>query len=217
MESTSTFVYLQKHPTDLYPSRVLQYKNVYIDETCAIVSPPSSNAICAYKFEINVQNNTTEFNTLLESYNKYMEAKNAYESAANDFWKSELGKTFEKCLKPDPPIQDRSLIHLEIKKFEEYLELKSIEIKSKYVDISGYNYTKLRYVAIMYETQDPPTNIHGFSLQTWYFSRNIIPSVWSNKKNESKKEVELFYIYGNILPPYKVSDLCILQHRDHSK
>jgi hypothetical protein len=196
--------------TQPYPIRVLKYDNTCIDENYEVTNSviPASQSSSA-SFPIS-QDENTKFQTLIQSYNQYMSAKLAYERAADTFWKSEIGARCKSYLAPDPIKQDRGVLEAKIKELDRRLASQCIQIKYRNVEISGYNYIIIKYILIMYETQTPPPRFFNDFVRHTINEQVIkeIPKIWTNKVAlECKKEVELVYISGNVLPPYRYTDM----------
>lgn len=193
-----------------YPIRLLKYNNTCIDENHEVsnISIPSSVSP-SVSFPITHADNS-EFQTLIHSYNEYMSAKLAYERAANAFWKSETGVRCASYLAPDPLKQDRTLLESKIKELDVQLAKQSIQVKYRNVEISGYTYILATYIIIMYETQAPPPQVFNDFILKSSNERIIeeIPKVWTNKTVlHRKKEFELLYVSGTMLPPYRYADM----------
>jgi hypothetical protein len=190
-----------------YPIRVLKYDNMCIDETKEIyladdtsMSPIETHTLTASEH--------TELNTLIDSYKVLLDAKQKYELAAMAFWKSETGHKCQALFAPDPSTLDRTLLQEKVNELERRL-LRTFQIKYKNIEFVGYNQIKARYVLIMLETMNPPKHVHDFQLYV-LGERSVeeIPKLWTNKMAlEMKKEVEVLYVQGNILPPYRLTDM----------
>lgn len=208
MESNDVSLYKLKSDKP-YPIRILKYNNICIDENQVVSEFAETVSGRSESFPLTPVD-TSELQTLIQAYETYMSAKKAYERAADTFWKSETGVRCKSYLAPDPPKQDRVLLETKIKELDRRLTKHSIQIKYRTVEVSGYNYIVAKYILIMYETQEsPPRVFNDFVLRS--INEHIIeeiPKVWTNKMAlERKKEVELLYVSGNVLPPYRINDM----------
>jgi hypothetical protein len=103
---------------------------------------------------------------------------------------------------------ERSLLYEKVHELERRL-LREFQIKHKKVEIHGYNQIKASYTLIMLETQNPPKFVYDFQSQL-LAERSVeeIPKLWTNKMAlEMKKEVDVLYFQGHVLPPYRLSDM----------
>ena len=190
--------------------RVLRYKELYIDECNTITDSDESMRLSPSLESIAIHDvNQAELNLLTESYNKYSEAKQVYESALNSFWKSDTGALCRSILMPEPATQDRELLREKIKELETRLHKSCICIKYKSIEISGYDHIRATYIVKMFEVEDPPQVYGDFRLSSWRTKPiEEIPKLWTNKMAlEQKKEMELVYVFGNVLPPYRIQDM----------
>jgi cytochrome oxidase Cu insertion factor (SCO1/SenC/PrrC family) len=196
----------------------LKVDNICIDEhhTVSISLDPESPTTALVKTETQqtethalTPTEKSDIDALFESYRIFMNAKSAYEAAAELFWKSPTGTKLETILAPDPQFYDRAELREKIKILESRLASISLQIKNNKTDISGYNHIVATYTLLMYETQSPPRTYNEFALQTCN-ERIIdeIPKLWTNKMIiQRKKIVDCVYIYGHVLPPYRLNDI----------
>jgi hypothetical protein len=215
MEELALYFQKRSSPSEpLYPIRVLKYNNLCIDESQSISSPPtdvlpgSTSPVDTRSLDATQQ---SELNALLAAHAAFMEAKQVYESCVQRFWNSQTGALCASLLSPDPPAQDRDILYTKIKGLEARLQKDCLSVKRQTVEISGYNRIVAKYIVTMFETQDPPRLYDEFVLYTWK-SRTIeeIPKLWTNKMAlERKKEMELVYVFGQLLPPYRLHDMKI--------
>lgn len=219
MEPTAEINLLLKKrtdPDDDCYTRIIQYKNLLIDESQKVYIEPKDETSLLPLVETRPVSdiNHAELNALEEAYKTFMEAKRVYESLIDKFWKSETGTLCKSILVPDQPKQDRALIHEKIKELETRLMKSCLSLKYQNVDISGYNHIRVTYVVTMFEAQEPPIFYADFRLVSWK-SKSIeeVPKLWTNKMAlERKKEMELVYDFGNVLPPYRIHDKIKVSH-----
>jgi hypothetical protein len=188
--------------------RVLKYNNICIDETKEIRLESSDDTVSPIEIHTLSESEQTDLDTLIDSYKLYLEAKQKHEEVASNFWKSETGKKCQIMFAPDPPAMERSLLYEKVHELERRL-LREFQIKHKKVEIHGYNQIKASYTLIMLETQNPPKFVHDFQSQL-LAERSVeeIPKLWTNKMAlEMKKEVDILYFQGHVLPPYRLSDM----------
>ncbi len=195
-----------------YPIRILKYNNICIDENRKLFPVVDDAAVITTETHTLSSEEKDKLEELYESYKIFQVAKTAYDAAIETFWKSATGAKLESIIVPDPPCFDRALLHEKIKTFEAQLCKHAIQIKSRSVDISGYNYIVVKYVLIMHESQALPFVSPDFVLQTIH-ERVVdeIPKLWTNKMViQRKKIVECVYVSGHMLPPYRLKDRVLI-------
>ena len=202
-------VSLHKQKSDKpYPMRILKIDNICIDEDHGLSQIPT-------KLQSPSETHTllpaekADLDRLFESYRAFQAAKEAYDAAAETFWKSPTGSKLETILAPDPPACDRDPLYEKIRVLESRLAATSIQIKNSNVEISGYNYIIATYTLLMYEVQHIPRRYNDFILHTIH-ERIVdeIPKLWTNKMViQRKKIVDCVYVYGHVLPPYRLNDI----------
>lgn len=194
--------------SNVYPLRILKYDNMYIDELHQLSPAVSDEGNLQVETQALTDTQQAEFNTLLAAHDAFIEAKQIYMSAVDTFWKSKTGALCVSMLAPDPDTQDRAILYLKIKELETRLQKTCLSIKHQNVEFYGYNCICARYVVTMLETQEPPHIFAEFRLESWK-SKPLeeFPKIWTNKMAlDRKKEMELIYVYGHVLPPYRISD-----------
>lgn len=208
------YVSLHKHKSNkAYPIRILKVDNICIDENHVLSSAPALQQAPQQPAPAETHSLSSaekgDLDTLFESYRAFVAAKTAYETVAETFWKSSTGAKLETILAPDPPNCDRVLLHEKVQGLEWRLASCSIQIKNRHVDISGYNYIVASYTLLMYETQHIPRRHNDFVLHT--INEQIleeIPKLWTNKMIiQRKKLVDCVYVFGHVLPPYRLKDM----------
>jgi hypothetical protein len=191
-----------------YPIRILKVDNICINEDyiMSLSQTPLPAPVETHTLSISEK---ADLDILFESYRVYIAAKLAYEAAVKTFWKSSIGAKFETILAPDPPACERAPLFEKTKVLETFIASACIQIKNQQVDVSGYNYVVVSYILLMYETQTLPQNYNDFVLHT--INERIlveIPKVWTNKMViPLKKVVKCVYVYGHVLPPYRLKDM----------
>jgi hypothetical protein len=195
-----------------FPIRILKVDTICIDEEhnlSSSTSSPEPAAAAAAETHILTSTEKADLDTLFESYRAYVAAKNAYESAANAFWKSPTGMKLETILAPDPPASDRTPLNEKTRALESRLAAICIQIKHRHIEISGYNYVVAKYTILMFETQTLPRVYSDFVLHTFHERiLDEIPKLWTNKVTiQRKKIVDCVYVYGHVLPPYRLKDM----------
>ena len=207
----SVSLYKQKS-NKAYPMRILKIDNICIDEDHELSpssqtpqTPPMSPA------ETHTLSSTekADLDRLFESYRAFIAAKESYDATSEAFWKSPTGAKLETILAPDPPAIDRAPLHEKTRALETRLASGCIQIKTRHVDISGYNYITANYTLLMYETQNVPHKYNEFALNTIHERvLDEIPKLWTNKMViQRKKLVTCVYVYGHVLPPYRLKDM----------
>jgi hypothetical protein len=196
-----------------YPIRILKYNNICIDENHVMYPTVDDTTVTPIETHALSSDEKDGLEELYESYKAFQAAKSAYEAVSETFWKSAVGTKLKSILVPDPLCYDRTLLQDKIKAFEYQLFKQVIQIKSRSVDISGYNYIVVKYVLIMYESHILPSRVsHDFVLQTIH-ERVVdeIPKLWTNKMIiQRKKIVDCVYVSGHMLPPYRLKDSAAL-------
>lgn len=192
-----------------YPMRILKIDNICIDEDHGL--SPQTQTPHGLPAETHTLSSTekADLDRLFESYRAFIAAKEAYDAAAQTFWKSPTGSKLETILAPDPPVSDRAQLQEKTRVLETRLASGCIQIKTRNVDISGYNYIKATYTLLMYETQNVPHKYNEFALYTIHeHILDEIPKLWTNKMViQRKKLVTCVYVYGHVLPPYRLKDM----------
>jgi hypothetical protein len=179
-----------------------------------MVSPLSTDAAPIKLIETHTLNSEEkdDIEGLYESYKLFQVAKSAYDAASETFWKSPTGTRLETIIVPDPLCYDRGKLHDMIKTFEAQLFKHIVQIKSRTVDISGYNCITAKYSLVMNESHIMPLNVPDFVLQT--ISERVlddIPKLWTNKMVfQRKKIVDCVYVSGHVLPPYRLKDTALI-------
>lgn len=219
MEPSAEICLFLKKRTDLhdpYYTRILQYKSLFVDESQHVYTESGTETLRPLVETRPISDTQqAELNALEEAYNTFMDAKRVYESAVDTFWKSETGMLCKSILVPDPATQDRMLLREKIKELEARLVKSCLCIKHQTIEISGYNHIHATYVVIMYEDIEPPHHYADFRLVSWN-SRTLeeVPKLWTNKMAlERKKEMELVYVFGDVLPPYRIRDKIMMKHK----
>jgi hypothetical protein len=196
-----------------YPIRILKYNNICIDENHVMYPTVDDTTVTPIETHALSSDEKDGLEELYESYKAFQAAKSAYEAVSETFWKSAVGTKLKSILVPDPLCYDRTLLQDKIKAFEYQLFKHIIQIKTRSVDISGYNYSVANYVFVMYESQTLPLRVApDFVLQTIH-ERVVdeIPKLWTNKMIiQRKKIVECVYVSGHVLPPYRLKDSAAL-------
>jgi hypothetical protein len=192
-----------------YPIRILKYNNICIDENHVMYPTVDDTTVTPIETHALSSDEKDGLEELYESYKAFQAAKSAYEAVSETFWKNAVGTKLKSILVPDPLCYDRTLLQDKIKAFEYQLFKHIIQIKTRSVDISGYNYIVVKYVLIMYESHILPLRVApDFVLQTIH-ERVVdeIPKLWTNKMViQRKKIVECVYVSGHVLPPYRLKD-----------
>ena len=198
----------KRKSTKPYPIRILKIDNICIDEEHNLSSPPPEPEPAAETHTLS-ESEKTDLNTLFESYRAFIVAKKTYEAAAETFWKSHTGVQLDTILNPDPLVFDRVALQEKKRILESRLASLSIQIKNSQIDISGYNYIVAKFTLLMYETQHIPRIYNDFVLDSIHERiLDEIPKLWTNKMIiQRKKLVECVYVYGHVLPPYRLKDM----------
>ena len=209
-------VSLYKHKSNKpYPVRILKIDNICIDED-HVLSPdplpphtPQHPTQPPAETHILSPTEKADLDRLFESYRAFIAAKEAYDATSETFWKSPTGSKLETILAPDPPACDRAALHEKTRALEARLASGCIQIKTRHVEISGYNYIRATYTLLMYETQNVPHKYSDFVLHTIHeHILDEIPKLWTNKMViQRKKLVDCVYVYGHMLPPYRLQDM----------
>lgn len=188
--------------------RILKIDNICIDEDHGLSQMPTKLQSPSETHTLSPAEKA-DIDRLFESYRAFQAAKEAYDAAAEGFWKSPTGSKLETILAPDPPACDRAQLHEQIRILETRLASTCIQIKTRHVDISGYNYIVASYTILMYETQNVPHKYNDFVLHTIHERvLDEIPKLWTNKMIiQRKKLVTCVYVYGDVLPPYRLKDM----------